>query len=347
MTPGGVYSSEITGRLLDAIRAETAFLCPPDRPRPEKQSPDLEIALGWRKGRRIAGVDEAGRGPLAGPVVAAAVRLHPERVPPGLDDSKKLSPEARARLFSSILRSAEDVGIGLVTEEGVDRWNVREAAREAMIRAARALVEPADWVLVDGIRLDPFPFRQVAVIGGDRLVPSIAAASIVAKVVRDRLMSAYSRLFPLYGFDRHKGYPTGEHARAIAAHGPSLIHRRTFHVPICSEGATGEEGAGKADRRRTGERGEETAARHLEGRGYRIRARNYRTRRGEIDLVAERGREIVFVEVRFRRSEAYGVPAETVDGRKRLRIARAAAAYLVEHGLTERPCRFDLVALTA
>jgi ribonuclease HII len=156
-------------------------------------------------------------------------------VPPGLDDSKRIAPDGRAVLFAAILRSADAVGVGLASEEEIDRRNIREASREAMIRAVRALGSSIDWVLVDGVRLDPFPFRQIAVAGGDRLVPSIAAASIVAKVVRDRLMECFHRIYPVYGFDRHKGYPTEEHARAIAAYGPSLVHRRTFHVPFLAE----------------------------------------------------------------------------------------------------------------
>lgn len=244
MAPEGAFSSEIAGRLLEATRAETAFLSPARRPRRERTAPDLENALGWREGKRIVGVDEAGRGPLAGPVAAAAVCLHPDRVPSGLDDSKRLSPEGRAALFASILHSADGIGVGLASEEEIDRRNIREASREAMIRAVRALGFPPDYVLVDGVRLEPFPFRQIAVTGGDRLVPSIAAASIVAKVVRDRLMECFHRIFPVYGFDRHKGYPTEEHARAIAAHGPSLVHRRTFHVPFLAE-TRGAEGAAR------------------------------------------------------------------------------------------------------
>jgi ribonuclease HII len=230
------YSSEIVGRLLATLRAETAFLSRAPSRRRKKLAFDLEEALGWREGCAVAGVDEAGRGPLAGPVVAGAVRLCPGCPIPGLNDSKKLTPEARARLFPIILRDAEAVGIGLVTERGIDRWNVREASREAMIRAVRALgPAPPDWVLVDGLRVTPFPFPQVAVVGGDRTVPSIAAASIVAKVARDRLMDSFHLVFPSYGFDRHKGYPTEEHARAIEEHGRSPLHRRTFHVPAYAE----------------------------------------------------------------------------------------------------------------
>lgn len=179
----------------------------------------------------MVGVDEAGRGPLAGPVVAAAVRFAPGRVTAGLDDSKRLTPEARSALFPRILRDAEGVGLGVVTAEGVDRWNVREAARRAMIRAVRDSGPAPRWVLLDGTRFDTFPWPSAAVIGGDRRSPSIAAASVVAKVVRDRLMGCYHLLLPVYRFDRHKGYPTGEHASAIREHGPSRVHRRTFHVP--------------------------------------------------------------------------------------------------------------------
>ncbi|MBN1824756.1 MAG: ribonuclease HII [Candidatus Eisenbacteria bacterium] len=187
------------------------------------------------RGRTVAGVDEAGRGPLAGPVVAAAVILDPDRTPDGLDDSKKLSPAARSALFPRIVRSARAVGVGLASAGEIDEGNILAAARTAMIRAVRALPEPPDWAAVDGRRLTGFPIPQIAVVGGDRLVPSIAAASVVAKVLRDRLMEALDRLLPVYGFAGHKGYPTEDHAEAIRERGASAVHRATFHVP-CAPG---------------------------------------------------------------------------------------------------------------
>lgn len=198
---------------------------------------DLESPF-WKRGvKRIAGVDEVGRGPLAGPVVAAALIFPPDTEIPRLNDSKRLSPRTRAALFPRILERSVSVSVGLVTAGEIDRSNIREAALEAMFRALHGLEVEPDWVLVDGVRSPGFPSPQIAVIGGDGKVPSIAAASVVAKVFRDRLMLAYHRIFPVYRFDRHKGYPTMEHARAIAEHGLSPIHRRTFHVPDTGEGA--------------------------------------------------------------------------------------------------------------
>ncbi len=222
-----------TSRLLQAIEGETAFLSPPRRGSGARipLAFDLEKALGAGEGCVVIGVDEAGRGPLAGPVVAAAVVLDPERPIRGLNDSKRLTPKARSALFPRILEEAAAVGIGQVTARGIDRWNIREASRRAMVRAVRDAGGEPDWVLVDGTRFEEFPFRQIAVVQGDRKVPSIAAASVVAKVVRDRLMACFHMIFPLYRFDRHKGYPTEEHAAAVARHGPTLIHRKTFHVP--------------------------------------------------------------------------------------------------------------------
>ncbi len=203
----------------------------------------------------VAGVDEAGRGPLAGPVVAAAVVLDPERPVDGIRDSKKLTPVARLRLCREIRSAALGVGIGMVDAEGIDRWNILCATEEAMRRAVEGLGRPVDWVLVDGVRLRRFPYRQIALTGGDRRVPSIAAASIVAKTVRDRLVESYHRLFPIYRFDRHKGYPTGEHGRAVLRHGPSPIHRKSFHVPGEEEekewGETKSEDGGKRSPRHT------------------------------------------------------------------------------------------------
>jgi len=225
--------SRIVTCLLDALELEAEGLSPREGI-VRKQTftpPCLEDLLGQRGVSFPVGVDEVGRGPLAGPVVAAAVALDPDQPIPGLRDSKQLTPQARLRLFRTIRKSAACVGIGLVTAAGIDRWNIRVATETAMARAVDSLGRTPDWVLVDGKRLDQFPYRQIAVVKGDRRVPSIAAASIVAKVFRDRLMAGYHRIFPVYGFDRHKAYPTGEHAAAILERGPSPIHRRSFHVP--------------------------------------------------------------------------------------------------------------------
>ena len=184
----------------------------------------------WRAGiGRVAGVDEAGRGPLAGPVVAAAVILHPGRPIKGLQDSKLLTPSRRAELFAQILEGAMAVGVGGVEPETIDRINILEATRRAMLEAIVKLPFPPELVLTDAVRLVSLPCPQKNLIQGDRRSASIAAASIVAKVTRDRLMTEYDRQFPEYGFVRHKGYSTPAHRAALATHGPSPLHRRTFH----------------------------------------------------------------------------------------------------------------------
>ncbi len=176
--------------------------------------------------RLIAGVDEAGRGPLAGPVVAAAVILGAEQIE-GLDDSKKLSAKRRGALEALILARCV-VGIGMASVEEIDRINILQATLLAMTRAVEALgVEPDD-VLVDGNRLPKWRYSARAVVGGDALHPCISAASIIAKEHRDRIMLAAHAEHPHYGWDRNKGYGAAAHLAALAAHGPTPLHRRSF-----------------------------------------------------------------------------------------------------------------------
>ncbi|RAI41589.1 ribonuclease HII [Rhodoplanes roseus] len=175
----------------------------------------------------VAGCDEAGRGPLAGPVVAAAVILDPKRIPRGLDDSKKLTAERRAVLFERICAVAE-VGVALGCPTRIDRDNIRQASLWALSRAVRALPVVPKLVFVDGCDRIDAGCDCEAVISGDALVLSIAAASIVAKVTRDRLMEQVGAAHPGYGFERHMGYGVPEHQRALAALGATPHHRRSF-----------------------------------------------------------------------------------------------------------------------
>jgi ribonuclease HII len=176
----------------------------------------------------VAGVDEVGMGPLAGPVVAAAVVL-PERPElPGLDDSKRLGPPARERLARAIRAQALALGVGVVPPGEVDRLNVYRAGVEAMRRAVLALRPAPDHLLVDGRRIPGLALPQTPLVGGDRRDGSIAAASIVAKVYRDRLMLRLERRHPGYGFGAHKGYATRAHLEALRRLGPSPAHRRSF-----------------------------------------------------------------------------------------------------------------------
>jgi ribonuclease HII len=190
----------------------------------------LEAAMASRHGGGIAGIDEAGRGPWAGPVVAAAVILDPERIPAGLNDSKQLSEPVRERLFGEIANRAQ-MAVGIAEVGRIDRDNILQATLWAMAAALHALPSRPAAALVDGNRLPPLPCPAQAVIKGDALSLSIAAASIVAKVTRDRLMRQLARDFPGYGWERNKGYGTQEHRSAIADFGVTPQHRRSF-API-------------------------------------------------------------------------------------------------------------------
>lgn len=182
-----------------------------------------------RTGRRaVAGLDEVGRGSLAGPVVAAAVILAPERPIEGLDDSKLIPPARREKLAREILEDAVSVGLGLATPEEIEVVNVLGATRLAMERAVASLAVRADHLLLDAIALPGVDVPQESIIKGDRLSVSIAAASIVAKVVRDRVMGHYASAYPDFGFGANKGYGTPAHLAALAQVGPSPIHRRGY-----------------------------------------------------------------------------------------------------------------------
>ena len=197
--------------------------------------------FGW-----IAGLDEAGRGPLAGPVVAAAVMLPKDFPGSGLTDSKKLTPKQREALYDRIYAHAVSVGIGIVDSVEIDRINILRASLLAMAMATENLNPRPDCLLIDGPFPIPSPLFQQPIPKGDALSISIAAASVVAKVSRDRLMLRYHEDFPEYGFARHKGYPTIAHKAAIQAHGCSPIHRRSFKG--VTEHAQPAPGAGQARR---------------------------------------------------------------------------------------------------
>ena len=194
--------------------------------------PDLSIEHGLlgEGFRLVAGVDEAGRGPLAGPVVAAAAVLPAGFAAPGLDDSKKLSAKRRDELYGAItdVGSGVDWGIGVVDAAEIDDINILNATHLAMRRAALALERAPDVAIIDGRPVKGFPCEHRAVVKGDSKSLSVAAASVVAKVERDRMMLAFAAEFPEYGFGRHKGYGTKQHLAALREHGPCRIHRQTF-----------------------------------------------------------------------------------------------------------------------
>ena len=178
------------------------------------------------EGCRVAGMDEAGRGPLAGPVVAACVLMRPDSALLWVDDSKKLSEKRREALYDQIIGEAEAYGIGVVSAQEIDALNILQATKKAMRLAAEAV--PADVYLIDAVTGLGLSGREVPIIRGDATSYSIAAASILAKVTRDRMLLELDRQYPQYGFARHKGYGTAAHIAALRAYGPCPEHRRSF-----------------------------------------------------------------------------------------------------------------------
>jgi ribonuclease HII len=212
------------------------------RPRADRAIENGLRRLGFA---RVAGVDEVGRGCLAGPVMAGAVVLDPEYHIPGLRDSKLLSAAARQRLYAEITSHALGWAVAAIEPAEIDRINIRQASLLAMRNAVLALTPLPDFVLVDAFRIPGLPMAQRGIVHGDARSAAIAAASIVAKVTRDRLMGRLHEIDPRYGFDRHKGYPTPDHALAISRFGYSPVHRRSFRVPslldaLVQAGGTGE-----------------------------------------------------------------------------------------------------------
>jgi len=181
-----------------------------------------------RRAALVCGVDEAGRGPIAGPVFAAAVLLDPERPIEGLKDSKLLAPQRREALAMRIRLESRAWSVASASVEEIDRLNILQATLLAMQRAVQALASPPDEAWIDGDRCPALPCRARAVVGGDRSVPQISAASILAKTARDAEMLRLHAQFPAYALDRHKGYPTPEHLALLERHGASAIHRRSF-----------------------------------------------------------------------------------------------------------------------
>lgn len=203
---------------------ETLSLFEPAAPSPL----EFEIRARQQGFRSVAGVDEAGRGPLAGPVVAAAVILPEGFTLPGLTDSKKLSEGQRQSLYPAIRKQARAIGVGVASVKEIDQLNILQATLLAMRRGVARLPSPADHLLIDGISALPLPLSQQCIKQGDSRSLSIAAASVVAKVIRDRIMLSFHRHLPQYGFAAHKGYGTQQHRDAIAEFGPSFLHRRSF-----------------------------------------------------------------------------------------------------------------------
>ena len=296
--------------------------------------------------RLIAGVDEVGRGPLAGPVMAAAVILDPNADLPWYDDlrdSKALSSTQRERLAPLIAAAASGVGVGSAEPEEIDTLGIARATRMAMVRAVARLKIKPDHLLIDAVVLPEsgMPFRSL--IKGDALCRSIAAASIVAKVARDRHMVQEEASHPGYGFARHKGYGTPEHLQRLAITGPCPIHRRSFAPvrfmvqPQPAAEPTLQQSRGRA--------GEDAAVRYLQSHGYLVMERNFHCLWGELDIVSRQGETLVFVEVKARRDDRMGSAFESVTARKQQRLILATQEYLQRNALQENPWRIDVIAV--
>ncbi|MCH7851802.1 MAG: ribonuclease HII [Candidatus Marinimicrobia bacterium] len=297
--------------------------------------------MGVGRPRLIAGIDEAGRGPLAGPVVAAAVILDPQRPIEGLRDSKKLTEKQRENLYDEIFEKARAVGVGQSQRREIDLINILNGTMAAMQRALDNLPLRPEHLQIDGQHITLEHSSQETIIKGDQKVPAISAASIVAKVTRDRIMAQYHKVYPQYGFDRHKGYGTKAHLAALAEHGACPIHRQSFrpvieHLPRWAD---------VKGRKELGRLGEQLAATHLIEQGYSIVDLNYNVvHTGEIDIIALQGEVLVFCEVKSQGRGQWGEPQEQVDFRKRDRIMAAAQQYTIEKGI-DSEVRFDVISL--
>jgi ribonuclease HII len=189
--------------------------------------PNLDRKL-WKDNLTFCGVDEVGRGSLAGPVVAAAVILPRYSQIDGVKDSKELTPKQRTKLFEKIKLQAISFGIGIVNHQVIDKINISNAAFIAMKKAIAKLSPKPDFVIVDGFAIPDLPIANRGIIKGDKKSLSIASASILAKVTRDEIMIKFHKHYPVYGFERHKGYPTKKHIAALRRFGPTIIHRQTY-----------------------------------------------------------------------------------------------------------------------
>lgn len=294
-----------------------------------------EAALRETGATSIAGFDEVGRGPLCGPVVSAAVILPPDSRIPGVNDSKKLSQKAREELYDAITAEAVAFGVGIVENTVIDDINILNAVKLSMKKAYEALSVKPDMLVIDALRID-VDVRQKAYIKGDENIYSISAASIVAKVTRDRMMCAYADTYPEYHLASNKGYGTFEHIEAIREYGPTPIHRMSFLSSIpYSHSKNHFEGL----------KAEDFAVQYISESGCAVLDRNYRRAGGEVDIVFLDGETVVFCEVKMRGRSDYGTAEESVDRQKQTRLIATANKYMLEKGLFG-DARFDIIALS-
>ncbi|MCH7819296.1 MAG: ribonuclease HII [Candidatus Marinimicrobia bacterium] len=297
----------------------------------------------WTNGvKTIAGIDEAGRGPLAGPVVAAAVILDQREIPEGVNDSKKLTAKNRDILFDLIKEKSVDYSTGIVWQDEIDKSDILRSTHLAMRKAIGSLKEKPEHLLIDGRRFPDKIFKQTAIISGDSLSASIASASIIAKVTRDRIMLQISKIYPEYEFEKHKGYGTSLHINRINQFGPSPAHRHTFKRVKGIKPKVN-----LNDPKQLGKYGEKIACLELIKEGYEILEQNYWAggREYELDIVVKKDNAVVFVEVKSKYHEGFGEPEQWVGEKKQAQISKAAQSYLMEKNPDGEEYRFDVIAI--
>ena len=284
----------------------------------------------------FCGVDEAGRGPLAGDVYAAAVILDPQNPIEGLNDSKKLSAKKREALYDEIREKAVAFCVATASVEEIDRLNILQATFLAMRRAVEGLSTPPSFALIDGDKNPRVSVPSRCLVKGDATSASIAAASILAKVERDRYMEELDRKYPQYLFAKHKGYGTKLHYEMLDAYGASPVHRLTFlkkyfgKKDLCPAVSSGAKGEG-------------IASQYLVEQGYRILEVNYHSPYGEIDIIAVKGEILALVEVKTRSGRMIAEPREAVTASKQAKLRQTALLYLAEQEGSSFQPRFDVV----
>jgi ribonuclease HII len=284
----------------------------------------------------VVGIDEVGRGAWAGPMVVAAVALGGEEIP-GLTDSKKLTAKRREMLSLQIKQTAAGIGIGWVSSKTIDRIGLSAALKLAARKALAGVTCEYDQIIIDGtIKLVDDP-RVTTMKQADLLVPSVSAASIVAKVARDHYMAVIADTFPGYGFEGHVGYGTAAHSAALAEYGVTPIHRVSF-APIAGMKM---KAVVPVSAPSTGQLAETAAADHLSSLGFRILERNWKTKWCEIDIIAERDNRIHFVEVKYRKNYRQGTGIDYVTRAKHKQMKFAAELWLSSRD------NFDSAALSA
>jgi len=290
----------------------------------------------------IAGVDEAGRGPLAGPVVAAAVIISDTNIIEGLNDSKKLTQKKREFLFDEIQEKAISIGVGIVDEKEIDKINILSATHKAMQIALGNLNQKPTLALIDGYELPNQIIKNEGVIKGDTKVESIMAASIIAKVTRDKILLEYDKIFPEYGFAKHKGYGTKQHIEALQVNKASPIHRRSFK-PVYQNLPTI---TWLRKNKRVGTVGEQLVAYKLMGEGHKIISLNENCAPfGEIDITSEKDNLLIFTEVKTFAKEQIGSPELKIDMPKLQKLEKAIHSYLNTKNI-DKDIRLDGAAVT-